>query len=180
MSISSIGSATSRIQSLLQSQVSAGTIPSGDQGALTSAISDIGTAIQSSNASTGQSSMKDQVNGLIDNEVSNGKLTNGQATELKGLFEKAHAHMHHAHGSGGSALSSLLGSDDSDGSTSGTTTPSTSTDPLTSLAGGASSIVDGLASFVGSLRSAVSSNGLYGAEGATAARIGSVLVNKLA
>jgi len=182
-SVSSTGWGTG-IQSLLQKQVTSGAIPQGDQSALSSAITDIGSALGSSTSSSG--SMQDRVGGLIDNEVSSGKLTSDQATELKGLFAKAHGHMHHAHAGGGasSALSDLLSPDaptNADGTTSTDgTTATASTDPLTSVASGANGVIDGLASFVSSLRSAVSSNGLYGAGGSTAARIGSVLVNSFA
>jgi hypothetical protein len=166
----------SGIQSLLQKQVTAGTIPSGDQSALSSAISDIGNAIQSGGSST--ASIKDQVSGAIDNEVSSGKLTTDQASELKGLFAKAHAgHAHHAHGGGGASALDSLFSDDSTDPTDPTSTAASSTDPLSSVA---SSALDGLTSFVSSLRSAVSSNSLYGAAGSTAGRLGSMLVNSFA
>ncbi len=174
-SVSSTGWGSS-IQSLLQNQVASGTIPTADQSALSSAISDIGTSLRSGASTTG--SMQDRVSGLIDREVSGGKLTGDQATELKGLFAKAHVHMHHTHGGGASsALNDLLSPDatNADGTAS-----TTSTDPLTSVADGAHSMIDGLASFVSTLRSAVSSNGLYGAGGSTAGRIGSLLVNSFA
>ncbi|NIJ31889.1 hypothetical protein [Sphingomonas oligoaromativorans] len=168
----------SGIQALLQKQVTAGTIPSGDQSALSSAIGDIGKAIQSAGTSAG--SMKDQVSSAIDNEVSTGKLTTDQATELKGLFAKAHAgHAHHAHGGGGaSALDSLFSDDGTDPTSTASST--TSTDPFATVAGDANSAVDRLSSFVSSLRSAVSSNSLYGAAGSTAGRLGSMLVNSFA
>ena len=177
-SVSSTGWGTG-IQSLLQRQVTSGAIPQGDQSALSSAINDIGGALKSGTSSSG--SVQDRVSGLIDNEVSSGKLTGDQATELKGLFAKAHGHMHHVHAGGGasSALNDLL-SPDSTTNADGTTTATASTDPLANAASGAHSVIDGLASFVSSLRSAVSSNGLYGAEGSTAARIGSVLINSFA
>ncbi len=176
-SVSSTGWGTG-IQSLLQRQVTSGAIPQGDQSALSSAINDIGGALSSGTSSSG--SIQDRVSGLIDNEVSSGKLTGDQATELKGLFAKAHGHMHHVHAGGGasSALNDLLSPDDTTNADG--TTSTTSTDPLTSAANGAHSVIDGLASFVSSLRSAVSSNGLYGAGGSTAGRIGSVLVNSFA
>jgi hypothetical protein len=169
----------SGIQSLLQKQVTAGTIPSGDQSALSSAISDIGSALQSGGSST--ASIKDQVSGAIDNEVSSGKLTTDQASELKGLFAKAHAgHAHHAHGGGGASALDSLFSDDSTDPTDPTNTAASSTDPLSSVASSANSALDGLTSFVSSLRSAVSSNSLYGAAGSTAGRLGSMLVNSFA
>jgi uncharacterized protein YjbJ (UPF0337 family) len=174
----------SGIQSLLQKQVASGAIPKVDQSALSSAIGDVGSALRSGTASSASGSVQDRVGSAIDNEVSSGKLTSDQASELKGLFAKAHGHMHHVHAGGGgnAALSDLLspdGTTNADGTTSADATQS-STNPLTSVAQGAHGVIDGLASFVSSLRSAVSSNGLYGAAGSTAARIGSLLVNKFA
>lgn len=182
-SVSSTGWGTG-IQSLLQRQVTSGAIPKGDQSALSAAINDIGGALKSGASISG--SIQDRVSGLIDSEVSSGKLTGDQASELKGLFAKAHGHMHHVHGGGAasSALNDLLspdGTTNADGTTSTDgTTATASTDPITGVASGAHSVIDGLASFVSSLRSAVSSNGLYGAGGGTAGRIGSVLINSFA
>ena len=168
----------SGIQSLLQSQVASGTIQKVDQSALSSAISDIGTLRSGASAS---GSMQDRVSGLIDGEVSSGKLTDDQATELKGLFAKAHAHMHHTHGSGASsALNDLFSPEGTNAAGTTITASTTSTNPLTSVADGAHGVIDGLASFVSNLRSAVSSNGLYGAGGGTAGRISSLLVNSFA
>jgi hypothetical protein len=170
----------SGIQSLLQKQVTAGTIPSGDQSALSSAISDIGNALQSGGTTAG--SMKDQVSSAIDNEVSSGKLTTDQASELKGLFAKAHGagHVHHGHGGGGASALDSLFSDDSSTDATNTASSTSTTNPLTGLASDASSAVDRLSGFVSTLRSAVSSNGLYGAAGSTAGRLGSMLVNSFA
>jgi chitodextrinase len=183
----------SRIQSLLQQQVSTGAIPSTDQSALSSAITSIGstlgagsTASTAATASTQPTSMQDEVDGMIDQQVSSGKLTGDQATELKGLFAKAHGHMHvHAGGGGSSssALSDLLSTDDStttDPTDATSTTSTASTDPLGSVAQGAGSLVDALASFVNSVRSSVSANGLYGAAGNTAGSLGSLMVNSFA
>ncbi len=177
-SISGVGTG-SRIQSLLQQQVAAGTIPSNDQSALSSAITDIGSQLRSGTATPG-ASMQDRVSGLIDNEVSSGKLTSDQASELKGLFSKAHAHMHHAHGGGGggSAMNALFSTDG--GSDPTDPTASTPTDPLTAIAGTAGSAVDSLASFVSKLRSSVSANSLYGAGGTPAGALGSLLINSFA
>lgn len=182
-SISSNGWGSS-IQSLLQQQVTAGTIPSGDQSALSSAISGIGNSVQS--PATAGASMQTQVSSAIDSDVSSGKLTTDQATELKGLFAKAHGggHVHHGHGGGGaSALDALFSDDSTTDPTDPTSTASsstTSTDPLASLTSTASSATDRLSGFVSTLRSAVSSNSLYGAAGSTAGRLGSMLVNSFA
>lgn len=167
-SISSLSS--SSIQSLFQTATAQ---PNSSAASSTSA-----TKTASASAST-PSSMQDKVDSLLDNAVSSGKLTNDQATQLKSMFAKVQSGGHH-HGGGG--IKSLLASDDSSTSTGSTSTTSSgsSTDPITALAQGASSVVDGLASFVGSVRSAVSSNGLYGAGGSTAGHVGSMLVNSFA
>lgn len=81
-----------RMKLQLQSAVSAGTIDATDQSALSSALDDIDTAIRSGGAAQnggGPSGMKDRIDSLIDQEVSDGKLTDEQASELKELFAKA-------------------------------------------------------------------------------------------
>ena len=88
-----------RLQDELQSEVSAGTISSSDQTALSSALTDIDAAMQASR-STDQSSgtrpspedLKSKIDSLIAGEVSSGKLTSDQATELQGIFKAAFAH----------------------------------------------------------------------------------------
>src|SRR5262249_4270104 len=87
-----------RLQDELQSEVSAGTISSSDQTALSSALTDIDAAMQASR-STDQSSgtrpspedLKSKIDSLIAGEVSSGKLTSDQATELQGVFKSAFA-----------------------------------------------------------------------------------------
>lgn len=99
--MSSIGSATASQQSFsplkmlqteLASEVKAGTIKSSDQSALSSALDDIDQAMQSSKPSAGSrpspDEMKSKIEGLIDDQVSSGKLTSDQAEELKGVFAK--------------------------------------------------------------------------------------------
>jgi hypothetical protein len=146
--MSSITSATSmqqysplaRLQDELASEVSAGTISSGDQSALSTALSDIDTAMQSQAPSAGSppspDSMKSKIDGLISNEVSNGTLTSAQADELQNVFAKtfqggpggpggpggAHGHHHHdggdgdaAGGAGTSSTSSTNGTQSSTG-----------------------------------------------------------------
>ncbi|MBR0777311.1 hypothetical protein JQ625_20970 [Bradyrhizobium diazoefficiens] len=67
-----------RLQDELRSEVSSGAINASDQSALSSALGDIDSALQSSRVS--------------DQEVSSGKLTDQQATELQGIFKAAFAH----------------------------------------------------------------------------------------
>lgn len=82
----------------MQSEVNAGTISSLHQSALSTALTDIDTAIQQSRSSDASSStesspeeMKSKIDDLIANEVSNGTLTSDQAAELKGVFQSAFA-----------------------------------------------------------------------------------------
>jgi hypothetical protein len=86
-----------RLQTELQAEVSSGAINSSDQSALSSALGDITSALQSSDQSGGS---RPKISDLIQQEVSAGKLTSQQATELEGIFKAAHAHGHH-HGAGG-------------------------------------------------------------------------------
>ena len=96
-SISSISlpqSPLSRLQSELASEVSAGTVSSTDQSALSSALTDIDSAMKSGATSSGGTrpspdAMKAKIDGLIDGEVKDGKLTSVQADELKNVFAKA-------------------------------------------------------------------------------------------
>src|ERR1700761_4670188 len=79
------------LQQELQQDVSSGSISSSDESALSSALNDIGSALQGGSASsstvTGSTSPGDiqsKINSLISNEVSSGKLTQQQGTELQG------------------------------------------------------------------------------------------------
>ncbi|MFB9262145.1 hypothetical protein ACFFWD_02975 [Bradyrhizobium erythrophlei] len=88
-----------RLQDELLSEVSAGTISSSDQDALSSALTDIDSALQASRASDEASgtrpshdALKSKIDDLINTEVSSGKLTSDQATELQGVFKAAFAH----------------------------------------------------------------------------------------
>lgn len=91
------------LQNELLSEVSSGTVSSTDQTALASALDDIDQSLSAD--SSGQSSsskpgdMKSKIDDLISNEVSSGKLTSDQASELQNLFKNAFAkgagHAHH-------------------------------------------------------------------------------------
>ena len=87
-----------KLQDELQAEVNSGAISSSDQSALSSALNDINSSLQSGGASNqagGSSSspgdLKSKIDGLIANEVSSGKLTSDQATELQGVFKTAFA-----------------------------------------------------------------------------------------
>jgi hypothetical protein len=92
----------------LQTEVNSGAISSSDQGALSSALTDINSSLQggnssnSSNPTSGTSAspgdLQSKINALIAGEVSSGKLTSDQATELQGVFAAAFAN-----GPGGAA-----------------------------------------------------------------------------
>src|SRR6185437_2450739 len=83
------------LQAELQQEVNSGAISSSDQSALSSALNDISTSLQdggSGSSTAGSSSpgdLKSKIDSLIANEVSSGKLTQQQATELQGLFQNA-------------------------------------------------------------------------------------------
>jgi hypothetical protein len=86
-----------KLQAELQSEVSSGAISSTDQGALSSALTDIDSSLQSqpaSDLSGAQSSpddLKSKIDTLIAGEVSSGKLTSDQATELQKVFSNTFA-----------------------------------------------------------------------------------------
>jgi len=87
-----------KLQNELLSEVNSGVIGSSDKDALSSALSDIDSAMQSSRASDQASGvrpspdeMKSKIDDLINGEVSSGKLTTDQATELQNVFKAAFA-----------------------------------------------------------------------------------------
>ena len=88
-----------RLQDELQSEVSSGAISSSDQAALSSALNDIDSALQpgstsdqSSGSTSSPDTLKSKIDDLIQQEVSSGKLTDQQATELQGVFKAAFSH----------------------------------------------------------------------------------------
>lgn len=102
--MTSISSATSaqsysplqRLQDELAAEVSSGTVSSGDQSALSSALTDIDNAMKSGASSSGGTppspdAMKSKIDSLIAGEVKDGKLTQAQADELKNVFAQAFA-----------------------------------------------------------------------------------------
>jgi len=87
-----------KLQDELQSELNSGAIGSSDQDALSSALTDIDSSLQSSRASDQTSGtkpsadgLKSKIDDLIAGEVSSGKLTSDQATELQGVFKAAFA-----------------------------------------------------------------------------------------
>lgn len=87
-----------KLQDELLSEVKSGAIKSSDQDALASALTNIDSAMQASRASDQASGtrpspdqLKSKIDDLIAGEVSSGKLTSDQATELQGIFKAAFA-----------------------------------------------------------------------------------------
>jgi hypothetical protein len=84
-----------KLQDELQSEVSSGAVTASDQDPLSSALTDIDSSVQSSGDPTGAKpsadDLKSKINDLIAGEVSSGKLTADQATELQGVFANAFA-----------------------------------------------------------------------------------------
>jgi hypothetical protein len=81
-----------KLQDELLSEVKSGAIKSSDQDALSAALID--SAMQASRGSGTRPSpdgLKSKIDDLIASEVSSGKLTSDQATELQGIFKAAFA-----------------------------------------------------------------------------------------
>ena len=97
-SINTYQSPLQKLQDELQSEVNNGAISSSEQDALSAALTDIGSAMQASRASDQDSGtrpspgdLKSKIDDLIESQVSSGKLTSDQATELQGIFKAAFA-----------------------------------------------------------------------------------------
>ena len=178
MSISSISSANTyqsplqKLEAELQAEVSNGTISSSDQSALSSALTDIDSAIkasQSSDASGGTklspSDMQSKINDLIANEVSSGKLTSTQASELKGVFQATFARGPAGPPQGDATSSSSATTDAS------SLASSTSSSSDTSSTDSSNNLAELLQQFLQALQSSLSSSssGSYDASGTSAA-----------
>ena len=105
-----------KLQDELLSEVNSGAVSSSDQDALSAALTDIDSSVQASRTSDqasgtrpSPSDLKSKIDDLINGEVSSGKLTSDQATELQGVFKAAFAkgpggaHGHGGHGGPGGA-----------------------------------------------------------------------------
>src|SRR6266850_4133329 len=97
-SINTYQSPLQKLQNELLSEVNSGVISSSDKDALSAALTDIDSAMQASRASDQASGtrpspdgLKSKIDDLIAGEVSSGKLTSDQATELQGVFKAAFA-----------------------------------------------------------------------------------------
>src|SRR5437868_4206432 len=164
LSSTSYQSPLQKLQAELQSEVNSGAISSSDQTALSSALSDIDTSLQQSRAGDQSSGtkaapgdLKAKIDDLIAGEVSSGKLTSDQATELQGVFKAAFGN-----GAGGSG-----GPGGAGGPPPGGPPPadSSSSADATDTSSGTSTIADILQQFLQSLQSSLSSSTSYGATG---------------
>src|SRR5512141_1522917 len=87
-----------KLQDELLSEVKSGAVKSSDQDALASALTDIDSSLkagrssdQASGTRPSPADLKSKIDDLINGEVSSGKLTSDQATELQGIFKAAFA-----------------------------------------------------------------------------------------
>lgn len=86
-----------KLQQELQAELAKGTVATGDSDALSSALSEIDQSLksdssgQSGSAQSKPGDIKSKIDDLIDAQVSSGKLTTDQATELQGVFKAAFA-----------------------------------------------------------------------------------------
>src|SRR6185369_6318890 len=160
-----------KLQDELLSEVKSGAIKSSDQDALASALTDIDSAMQASRASDQASGtrpshadLKSKIDDLINSEVSSGKLTSDQPTDLQGIFKAAFAN-----GPGGAGGPG--GPRGAGGPPPGGPPPSddASSSEETSSSSSSSSIDDILKQFLESLQESLSasSSTSYGATGTT-------------
>jgi len=161
-----------KLQDELLSEVKSGAIKSSDQDALASALTDIDSAMQASRASDQASGtrpshadLKSKIDDLINSEVSSGKLTSDQATELQGIFKAAFAN-----GPGGAGGPG--GPRGAGGPPPGGPPPSddaSSSEETSSSSSSSTSIDDILKQFLQSLQESLSasSSTSYGATGTT-------------
>ena len=160
-----------KLQDALLSEVKSGAIKSSDQDALASALTDIDSAMQASRASDQASgtrpspaNLKSKIDDLINGEVSSGKLTSDQATELQGIFKSAFAN-----GPGGAGGPG--GSRGAGGPPPGGPPPSDDASSSDDSSSSTTSIDDILKQFLQSLQESLSasSSTSYGATGTSSA-----------
>jgi len=179
------------LQNELTSEVSNGTISSSDQSALSSALTDINSALQSDTSSSppSPSDMKTKIDGLIAQEVQNGKLTSDQATELQNLFSNAFQSGPGGPGGAGGpppggpggpggASDSQSASSSSDGDSSSSSSSSSSADSSSSSdSSSGSSAINLLQDFLKLLRDSTTITANYGANGQTTSVSSASIVN---
>ena len=162
ISSSNYQSPLQKLQDELQAEIDSGTIGSSDQDALSSALTDIDSSLQSSRASDSAGGtrpspgdLKSKIDDLIAGEVSSGKLTSDQATELQGVFKAAFAN-----GPGGAGGPDGAGGAHGrhDGHGGPPPTDSAFSTDSTSSSSGASSADDILQQFLQSLQESLSAS----------------------
>ena len=103
------GQSYSAARSVLQSELVSRVSSASDQKALSSAVDDIESALESVGglgaSGSSPSAMKSKVEGLIDGQVESGKLDAAQAAELKEVFNSVAAGAGAANGSDGGTSS---------------------------------------------------------------------------
>jgi hypothetical protein len=159
ISSSNYQSPLQKLQDELQAEISSGTIGSSDQDALSSALTDIDSSLQSSRASDSAGGtrpspgdLKSKIDDLIAGEVSSGKLTSDQATELQGVFKAAFANGPGGAGGPGGPGGAHGGHDGPPPTDSASSTDSTSS------SSGTSSADDILQQFLQSLQESLSAS----------------------
>ena len=161
-----------KLQDELLSEVKSGAISSSDKDALSAALNDIDASMQSSRASDqasgtrpSPSDIKSKIDDLINGEVSSGKLTSDQATELQGIFKAAFANG--PGGAGGPGGPGGAGGPPPGGH--GGPPPSDSTSSSDDSSSSTTSIDDILKQFLQSLQESLSasSSTTYGATGSS-------------
>src|SRR5438445_10373941 len=161
-SINTRQSPLQKLQDELLSEVNSGAVSSSDKDALSTALTDIDSAMQASRTSDQASGtrpspdqLKSKIDDLINGEVSSGKLTSDQATELQGIFKAAFANGPGAAGGPGGpggAGGPPPGPPPTDGSSSGDSSSSSS-----SASSSSSSTDDILKEFLQLLQNSLSS-----------------------
>lgn len=149
----------SRLKTELASEVSAGTISSADQSALSDALDSIDSAMQASRPEKGSrppspDEMQSKIDSLIGDQVSSGALTSDQAEELKTVFANTFAQGPGGPGGAGGPPPGPPPGESDDGSSSSSSTSSSNSD-LAKL----------LTDFLQSLKDSKSSSTGYGASG---------------
>jgi hypothetical protein len=163
-----------KLQDELQSEVNSGAVNSSDKDALSAALTDIDSAMQASRASDRASGtrpspadMESKIDDLIAGQVSSGKLTSDQATELQGIFKAAFANG--PGGAGGSGGPRGAGGPPLGGPPPGGPPPAGDASSSDDSSSSTNSIDDILKQFLESLQEqlSASSSSTYGATGSS-------------
>jgi hypothetical protein len=173
-STNSYQSPLQKLQDELQSEVNTGAVNSSDKDALSAALPDIDSAMQASRASDQASGtrpspadMESKIDDLIAGQVSSGKLTSDQATELQGIFKAAFANG--PGGAGGSGGPRGAGGPPLGGPPPGGPPPAGDASSSDDSSSSTNSIDDILKQFLESLQEqlSASSSSTYGATGSS-------------